>query len=190
MGNINWPCQHDIEEYTHGLIMQNFLVSRNRNSSRPGSFCWGNEWQKIQKKCSLPGSNWRPSDYETDALPTEPKELTNSPSLTCFTSTISAILFVFYFYFFPHTHTTSHNFTLHTTPLCTSPKKLKTILHAFFASATFYQLYNCTIIIASTIHSTQIFHMRQYASSSIFRLIFFRWSTSSFEHRAQAKSIS
>ena len=26
------------------------------------------------KQCSLPGSNWRPSDYETDALPTEPKE--------------------------------------------------------------------------------------------------------------------
>ena len=26
------------------------------------------------KRCSLPGSNWRPSDYETDALPTEPKE--------------------------------------------------------------------------------------------------------------------
>ena len=38
-------------------------------------------WQKesyvseYNKKCSLPGSNWRPSDYETDALPTEPKEL-------------------------------------------------------------------------------------------------------------------
>ena len=29
---------------------------------------------KGQKGCSLPGSNWRPSDYETDALPTEPKE--------------------------------------------------------------------------------------------------------------------
>jgi hypothetical protein len=24
--------------------------------------------------CSLPGSNWRPPDYETDALPTELKE--------------------------------------------------------------------------------------------------------------------
>lgn len=31
------------------------------------------------KKCSLPGSNWRPSDYETDALPTEPKEQGGPP---------------------------------------------------------------------------------------------------------------
>ena len=29
----------------------------------------------MKRGCSLPGSNWRPSDYETDALPTEPKEL-------------------------------------------------------------------------------------------------------------------
>ena len=28
----------------------------------------------LKMQCSLPGSNWRPSDYETDALPTEPKE--------------------------------------------------------------------------------------------------------------------
>ena len=26
-------------------------------------------------KCSLPGSNWRPLDYETNALPTEPRKL-------------------------------------------------------------------------------------------------------------------
>ncbi len=170
--------------------MQNFLVSRNRNSSRPGSFCWSNEWRKNTKEM-LPArielaafrlwdwrsTNWAKGAYE---LP-----LAHVLQIHHFSDFIRIL-----FLFFPHTHTTSHNFTLHTTPLCTSPKKLKTILYAFFASATFYQLYNCTIIIASTIHSTQIFHMRQYASSSIFRLIFFRWSTSSFEHRAQAKSIS
>ena len=34
------------------------------------------------KSCSLPGSNWRPSDYETDALPTEPKERQDTHNTT------------------------------------------------------------------------------------------------------------
>jgi hypothetical protein len=41
-----------------------------------GRCVWRGKRQKA-KSCSLPGSNWRPSDYETDALPTEPKELQN-----------------------------------------------------------------------------------------------------------------
>ena len=44
---------------------------------------------KTKKNCSLPGSNWRPLDcpsiaggeYETNALPTEPKEHDNG--VTC-----------------------------------------------------------------------------------------------------------
>ena len=47
------------------------------------------------KKCSLPGSNWRPSDYETDALPTEPKERHNSNPTHTFTQLCAA-----------HAHTT------------------------------------------------------------------------------------
>ena len=50
-------------------------MSSERARKLAGASCSKQDTTSIGiKDCSLPGSNWRPSDYETDALPTEPKE--------------------------------------------------------------------------------------------------------------------
>jgi hypothetical protein len=84
-GQVNGETVHRVYHHSYWVSVWNSVIGAKQYSEYMGCgsicrCCAGCLWtapcwcSKMIKRCSLPGSNWWPSDYETDALPTEPKE--------------------------------------------------------------------------------------------------------------------